>query len=62
MAQKVKFGLTLSNRGVLLGLTKPSEILEMAELAEASEAFEHGQAAHGVHHSDVSHRRSDQAG
>jgi alkanesulfonate monooxygenase SsuD/methylene tetrahydromethanopterin reductase-like flavin-dependent oxidoreductase (luciferase family) len=41
MAQKVKFGLTLSNRGVLLGLTKPSEILEMAELAEASEAFEH---------------------
>ena len=41
MAQKVKFGLTLSNRGVLLGLTKPSEILEMAELAEASGAFEH---------------------
>jgi len=41
MAQKVKFGLTLSNRGVLLGLTQPEEILQMAELAEASGAFEH---------------------
>ena len=41
MAKKVKFGLTLSNRGVLLGLTQPEEILEMAELAEASGAFDH---------------------
>lgn len=28
--QKVRFGLTLSNRGVLLGLTRPDELLEMA--------------------------------
>ena len=41
MTQKVKFGLTLSNRGVLLGLTQPEEILEMAELAESSGAFDH---------------------
>ena len=41
MAQKVNFGLTLSNRGVLLGLTEPDELLEMAETAEASGAFEH---------------------
>ena len=41
MAQKVRFGLTPSNRGVLLGLTQPDEILEMAELAEASGVFDH---------------------
>ena len=41
MAQKVRFGLTLSNRGVLLGLTQPSELLKMAEAAEASEVFDH---------------------
>ena len=41
MAPKVRFGLTLSNRGVLLGLTQPDEIMEMAELAEASGAFDH---------------------
>ena len=41
MANKIRFGLTLSNRGVLLGLTQPEELLEMAELAESSGAFEH---------------------
>ena len=41
MASKVKFGLTLSNRGILLGLTSAGEILEMAERAESSGAFEH---------------------
>ncbi len=41
MAQKVRFGLTLSNRGVILGLTQPEEILRMAETAEASGAFDH---------------------
>ena len=41
MAQKVRFGLTLSNRGILLGLAQPEDILEMAESAEASGAFEH---------------------
>ena len=40
MAQKVRFGLTLSNRGVLLGLTTPAQLLEMAETAEASGAFD----------------------
>jgi alkanesulfonate monooxygenase SsuD/methylene tetrahydromethanopterin reductase-like flavin-dependent oxidoreductase (luciferase family) len=41
MAHGVRFGLTLSNRGVLLGLTTPDEILEMAELADASGVFDH---------------------
>ena len=41
MTQKFNFGLTLSNRGVLLGLTEPDELLEMAETAEASGAFDH---------------------
>ena len=41
MAQKVRFGLTLSNRGVLLGLTQPDEILQTAEMGEASGAFDH---------------------
>ena len=40
MAQKVRFGLTLSNRGVLLGLTSTQELLEMAEMAESSGAFD----------------------
>lgn len=41
MAEKPRFGLTLSNRGVLLGLTTPAEILEMAELAESAGVFDH---------------------
>ena len=41
MASKVRFGLTLSNRGVILGLTKPEEILQMAEAAEGSGVFDH---------------------
>jgi alkanesulfonate monooxygenase SsuD/methylene tetrahydromethanopterin reductase-like flavin-dependent oxidoreductase (luciferase family) len=41
MAPKVRFGLTLSNRGVLLGLTTADELLEAAEMAEAAEVFEH---------------------
>ena len=41
MAKKARFGLTLSNRGVLLGLTTPDEILEMAEMADSSGVFEH---------------------
>jgi alkanesulfonate monooxygenase SsuD/methylene tetrahydromethanopterin reductase-like flavin-dependent oxidoreductase (luciferase family) len=41
MASGVRFGLTLSNRGVVLGLTTPDEILEMAELADDSGAFDH---------------------
>ncbi len=41
MASKVKFGLTLSNRGILLGLTQAEDILQMAENTDASGAFEH---------------------
>ncbi len=41
MAAQVRFGLTLSNRGVLLGLTTPEEILEVAEMADATHVFEH---------------------
>ena len=41
MANKARFGLTLSNRGVVLGLTNPGEILEMAEAADANEVFDH---------------------
>lgn len=37
---KVKFGLTLSNRGVLLGITTADELLELAEMADASGAFD----------------------
>jgi alkanesulfonate monooxygenase SsuD/methylene tetrahydromethanopterin reductase-like flavin-dependent oxidoreductase (luciferase family) len=41
MASGVRFGLTLSNRGVLLGLTTPDEILDMAARAEATSLFAH---------------------
>ena len=41
MAATVRFGLTLSNRGVLLGLTTSDELLEMAERADATPVFEH---------------------
>lgn len=41
MASKVRFGLTLSNRGVLLGLTAPEDLVAMAEMGEASGVFEH---------------------
>ncbi|RIK42090.1 MAG: hypothetical protein DCC58_11550 [Chloroflexi bacterium] len=36
----MKIGLTLSNRGVLFGVTTPAEMLAMAEIADQSEAFE----------------------
>ena len=39
--RKVRFGLTLSNRGVLLGLTTSDELLAMAERADAAGLFEH---------------------
>lgn len=41
MMAKTRFGLTLSNRGVVLGLTNPNEILQMAEMAEAAGVFDH---------------------
>src|SRR5579883_1794944 len=41
MPATARFGLTLSNRGVVLGLTTPDEILEMAALADATPAFSH---------------------
>src|SRR5215207_1343471 len=36
----MKIGLTLSNRGVLFGVTTPEEMLRMAEIADGSEAFQ----------------------
>jgi alkanesulfonate monooxygenase SsuD/methylene tetrahydromethanopterin reductase-like flavin-dependent oxidoreductase (luciferase family) len=41
MAHQVRFGLTLSNRGVLLGLTTSDELLEVAEMADAARVFDH---------------------
>jgi alkanesulfonate monooxygenase SsuD/methylene tetrahydromethanopterin reductase-like flavin-dependent oxidoreductase (luciferase family) len=41
MPASARFGLTLSNRGVVLGLTTPEEILEMAALADETPAFTH---------------------
>lgn len=41
MRGAARFGLTLSNRGVILGLTTPDELLEMAVMAEAAGCFEH---------------------
>jgi alkanesulfonate monooxygenase SsuD/methylene tetrahydromethanopterin reductase-like flavin-dependent oxidoreductase (luciferase family) len=40
MANRVSFGLTLPNRGVLFGATTPAELLELAEMAERSGAFD----------------------
>src|SRR5262249_20109098 len=41
MAPQVRFGLTLSNRGVRLGLTTPDELLEVAGEADAAHVLEH---------------------
>jgi hypothetical protein len=41
MAATVRFGLMRSNRGVLLGLTTPDELLAMGEMADATPVFEH---------------------
>jgi alkanesulfonate monooxygenase SsuD/methylene tetrahydromethanopterin reductase-like flavin-dependent oxidoreductase (luciferase family) len=39
-SDKLTFGLTLANRGVLLGVTTPGELLDLAERAEASGQFD----------------------
>lgn len=36
----MKFGLTLPNRGVLLGVTTPEQMLEMAQIADESDVFQ----------------------
>ena len=36
----MKIGLTLPNRGVLLGVTTPEQMLEMAEIADESDVFQ----------------------
>src|SRR4051794_29647807 len=36
----MKFGLTLPNRGVLIGITTVEEMLQMAEIADQSELFQ----------------------
>ncbi len=38
---RVRFGLTLANRSVLMGIAQPRDLLRMAEEAEASGLFEH---------------------
>src|SRR5918911_1152841 len=35
----MEFGLTLPNRGVLLGVTTPEQMLQLAEIADRSELF-----------------------
>lgn len=40
MSDKIAFGLTLANRGVLLGLTTPGALIDLAERADDSEAFD----------------------
>lgn len=40
MSDELTFGLTLANRGVLLGITTPAELLELTERAEASGEFD----------------------
>lgn len=40
MSAPLAFGLTLANRGVLLGLTTPAALLDLAERADASGAFD----------------------
>jgi alkanesulfonate monooxygenase SsuD/methylene tetrahydromethanopterin reductase-like flavin-dependent oxidoreductase (luciferase family) len=40
MLHRVKFGLTLPNRGVLFGVTTPEQMLQMAEIADRSERFQ----------------------
>ena len=41
MAQKIRFGLTLSNRLALYGATTIDEMLDLAEMADSSGMFEH---------------------
>jgi alkanesulfonate monooxygenase SsuD/methylene tetrahydromethanopterin reductase-like flavin-dependent oxidoreductase (luciferase family) len=36
----IKIGLTLPNRGVLLGATTPAELVDLAEIADQSEGFD----------------------
>src|SRR3990167_6131056 len=37
---KVEFGLTLANRGVLIGITTVEQMLEMTGIAEASKVYD----------------------
>ena len=39
-ANVASFGLTLANRGVLIGIVKAGDLLELAQEAEASGAFD----------------------
>src|SRR5919202_423700 len=39
-AEPLSFGLTLANRGVLLGINTPAQLLELTERAEASGQFD----------------------
>ena len=41
----MKFGVTLSNRGVLVGLTTPADLLKLADAVEASPLMDRSGAA-----------------
>jgi alkanesulfonate monooxygenase SsuD/methylene tetrahydromethanopterin reductase-like flavin-dependent oxidoreductase (luciferase family) len=40
MASKAQFGLTLANRGVVIGVTTVEQMLEMSEIADASSVYD----------------------
>ena len=40
MTAPLTFGLTLANRGVVLGITTPAQLLELVDRAEAAEGFD----------------------
>src|SRR5215467_6785988 len=40
MAKKAEFGLTLANRGVVIGVTTVEQMLQMSEIADASNVYD----------------------
>src|SRR5262250_1707434 len=40
MAKKAEFGLTLANRGVVIGVTTVGQMLQMSEIADASNVYD----------------------
>ena len=40
MANNVQFGLTLANRGVVIGVTTVEQMLQMSEIADTSSVYD----------------------
>ena len=40
MAKNVQFGLTLANRGVVIGVTTVEQMLQMSEIADSSSVYD----------------------